>query len=109
MVRDVSRVLEGPGPRGWRRSECLCGKHGKGDLRVAASRLANPRPKDVASRWSLASTRSGGISGPIPHGHPNWAKSRCRPAPAGRRPFAAAPPPGVRRAQKPADSLSVTA
>ncbi len=37
----------GLGPRGWRRKEHLCGKLRKGYLRVATSRLADPRPRDV--------------------------------------------------------------
>ena len=54
MVRDVSRACGGPGPRGWRRKEYLCGKLRKGYLRVATSRLANPRPRDVEVPRRLA-------------------------------------------------------
>ncbi len=49
MVRDTSRACGGLGPPGWRRKECLCGK-----LRVATSRLANPRPRDVEAPLRLA-------------------------------------------------------
>ncbi len=44
----------GLGPRGWRRKEYLCGKLRKGYLRVATSRLANPRPGDVEAPLHLA-------------------------------------------------------
>ncbi len=54
MVRDVSRACGGPGPRGWRRKEYLCGKLRKGYLRVATSRPANPRPGDVEAPLRLA-------------------------------------------------------
>ncbi len=54
MVRDVSRACGGPGPRGWRRKEYLCGKLRKGYLRVTTSRLANPRPRDVEVPRRLA-------------------------------------------------------
>ncbi len=54
MVRDVSRACGGPGPPGWRRKEYLCGKLRKGYLRVATSRLANPRPRDVEAPLRLA-------------------------------------------------------
>ncbi len=54
MVRDVSRACGGPGPPGWRRKEYLCGKLRKGYLRVATSRLANPRPGDVEAPLRLA-------------------------------------------------------
>ncbi len=54
MVRDVSRACGGLGLRGWRRKECLCGKLRKGYLRVATSRLANSRPRDVEAPLRLA-------------------------------------------------------
>ncbi len=54
MVRDVSRACGGPGPPSWRRKEYLCGKLRKGYLRVATSRLANPRPRDVEAPLRLA-------------------------------------------------------
>ncbi len=54
MVRDVSRACGGLGPRGWRRKEYLCGKLRKGYLRVATSRLANSRPRDVEALLRLA-------------------------------------------------------
>ncbi len=46
--------LRGLGPRGWWRKEHPCGKLRKGHLRVATSRLANPRPKDVEVPRRLA-------------------------------------------------------
>ncbi len=54
MVRDVSRACGGLGPPGWRRKEYLCGKLRKGYLRVATSRLANSRPRDVEAPLRLA-------------------------------------------------------
>ncbi len=54
MVRDVSRACGGLGPPGWRQKEYLCGKLRKGYLRVATSRLANSRPRDVEALLRLA-------------------------------------------------------
>ncbi len=54
MVRDVTRACGGPGPRGWRRKEYLCGKLRRPCPGVATSRLANPRPRDVEAPLRLA-------------------------------------------------------
>ncbi len=54
MVRDVSRACGGLGPPGWRQKEYLWKKLRKGYLRVATSRLANSRPRDVEALLRLA-------------------------------------------------------